>query len=116
MKDVSGKIMYKGHEYDLIFNLNVMEQIQDEYGSIEKWGQLTDGTATGEGNARAVKFGFAAMINEGIAIYNEDHGTDLKPFTLNQVGRMLTEIGLDKISNVVNQTVVDSTKSEEKNA
>ena len=116
MKDVSGTINYKGRDYKLVFNLNVMEVIQEEYGTIEKWGALTDGTETGEGNAKAVKFGFAAMLNEGIAIDNEDNGTDIKPFTLAQVGRLLTEIGLDNATSVLNQTVIDSTKSEEKNA
>lgn len=116
MKDISGKIEYKGKEYRLVFNLNVMEKIQDEYGTIEKWGEITDGTATGEGNAKAVKFGFAAMINEGIDIANEENGTDIKPFTLAQVGRMLTEIGLENATSVLNKTVIDSTRSEEKNA
>lgn len=116
MNDINGKISYKGREYKLVFNLNVMEVIQEEYGTIEKWGELTDGTLTGEGNAKAVKFGFAAMLNEGIAIDNEDNGTDIKPFTLAQVGRMLTEIGLDTATGVLNQTVIESTKSEEKNA
>lgn len=116
MKDIKGKIEYKGIIYDLVFNLNVMEEIQDEYGTIEKWGEMTDGTITGEGNAKAVKFGFMAMLNEGIDIANEENGTDIKPFTLKQVGRMLTEIGLDTATAVLNKTVVDSTESTEKNA
>ena len=32
MKDFGGKIQYKGEEYGLVFNLNVMETIQEEYG------------------------------------------------------------------------------------
>lgn len=116
MKDISGKIEYKGIVYKLVFNLNVMELIQEEYGTIEKWGEITDGTATGESNAKAVKFGFMAMLNEGIDIANEENGTDIKPFTLKQVGRMITEIGLENTTAVLNKTVVDSTKSEEKNA
>lgn len=112
MKDVSGKFEYKGKMYRLVFNLNVMEAIQEEYGSIEKWGELTSG---GEGNARAVKFGFAAMINEAIDIDNEQNGTDNKPFSLLQIGRMLSEIGLDNVAELLKETVVDSTKIEEKN-
>lgn len=112
MKDISGKLEYKGTEYKLVFNLNVMEIIQEEYGSIEHWGEIT---SEGEGNAKAVKFGFAAMLNEGIDIMNEDNGTNIKPFTLSQVGRLLTEIGLENATNILKQTVVDSTKSEEKN-
>ena len=36
MKDVNGKIEYKGKEYNLAFNLNVMEKIQDEFETIDK--------------------------------------------------------------------------------
>lgn len=114
MKDVSGKIEYKGVIYKLVFNLNVMETIQDEYGTIEHWGEITDGSS-GEPNAKAVKFGFQAMLNEGIDIMNEENGTEIKKFTLQQVGRMLSDMGLDNATAVLNQTVVESTKSEEKN-
>ena len=62
MKDLNGKIQYKGNEYTLVFNLNVMENIQEEYGSVEHWGDLTDGTV-GEPNAKAVIFGFTEMLS-----------------------------------------------------
>ena len=110
MKEISGDIEYKGKAYKLVFNLNVMEQIQDEFGSLDKWGELTDG-ATGEVNVKAVKFGFMAMLNEGIDIQNEEEGTDTKPFTLRQVGRMLTEIGIAQATQKVNETVIASTES-----
>lgn len=116
MKDVSGKIEYKGKEYRLVFNLNVMEKIQDEYGTVELWGKITDGSERGEADAKAVKFGFAAMLNEGIEIENEENGTEIKPFTLAQVGRLLTDVGFNKATDVLQETVVKSTQSEEKNA
>ena len=116
MKDVNGKIQYRDKELTLVFNLNVMEQIQEEYGSIEAWGNLTDGTENaGEPNAKAVIFGFAAMLNEGIDIENEEKGTDIKPYTLKQVGRIVTEIGLDHATSALTETVIDSTESAEKN-
>lgn len=116
MKDFNGYLNYKDKEYPLIFNLNVMESIQAEYGSLDKWGDLTDGKSNGEPDAKAVIFGFTEMINEGIDIQNEENGTDIKPFTRKQVGRMITEIGLRKATNTMNETVVNSTKSAEKNA
>ena len=141
MKDFNGEIQYKGKSYKLVFNLNVMEAIQEEYGSIDNWGALTDGTAyakaeyekqnheipwedlsdedrskfTGEPDAKAVIFGFTQMINEGIDIDNEDNGTDDKPLSLKQVGRLITEIGLANATNTLNETVIASTKGEEKN-
>ncbi len=115
MKDINGKIQYRGKEYTAVFNLNVMERIQEEYGSVEEWGRLSDGS-TGEPNAKAVIFGFTEMINEGIDIENEENGTDIKPLTLKQVGRMITEVGLLQATKVMNDTVIQSTQSNEKNA
>ena len=117
MKEMANTIEYKGKEYKLFFNLNVMEVIQEEYGSIDKWGSLTDGTENaGEPNAKAVIFGFTAMLNEGVDIMNEENGTDVKPMTLKQVGRMITEIGLADATKQLNKTVIESTQSAEKNA
>ncbi len=141
MKDINGQIQYKGVSYRLVFNLNVMEAIQEEYGTLDNWGALTDGTAyaqkeyekagkkkpwdeltpkekaefVGEPDAKAVIFGFTEMINEGIDIDNEENGTDIKPLTIKQVGRLITEVGLANATNTLNETVVASTKSDEKN-
>ena len=115
MKDINGEIQYKGKNYKLVFNLNVMEAIQEKYGSVQKWGDMTDGE-DGEPNAKAVIFGFTEMLNEGIDIDNDENGTDLKPFTLKQVGRMITEVGLLEATKKLNDTVIASTQSEEKNA
>lgn len=114
MKDNYTELKYKDRVYKLYFNLNVMEIIQEEYGTIEKWGALTDGT-TGEVNAKAVIFGITEMINEGIDIENEENGTDIKPFTHKQVGRMITEVGLTEATQKMNDTVIESVK-DEKNA
>ena len=113
MKDINGKIQYKGKDYKMVFNLNVMEAIQEEYGSIDKWGELTGGE---EPNIKAVIFGFSAMLNEGIEIDNEENGTDIKPLSLKTVGRMLTEVGFQEATEKMKNTVVESTKSEIKNS
>ena len=114
MKDYVNRIQYKDKDYPMVFNLNVMESIQGEYGSLENWGNMTDGSQ-GEPNAKAVIFGFTEMINEGIDIANEENGTDDKPLTLKQVGRLISEIGLRNATKTLNETVVESTKSSEKN-
>ena len=36
MKDIYGELEYKGKKYKTVFNINVMEAIQDEFGSISK--------------------------------------------------------------------------------
>ena len=114
MKDFNGELKYKEKTFKLVFNLNVMEAIQEEYGSVSEWGKLTDGE-NGEPNAKAVIFGFTQMINEGIDMENDENGTDVKPFTLKQVGRLITEIGFSNATDKLNETVVGSTKTEEKN-
>ena len=135
MKDFKGKIQYKGRVYDLVFDLNVLEQIQEEYGTIEKWGELTDGkevirdengepildengepkTREKEIDAKALKFGFWCMLNEGIDICNDDNDTDLEHLTKNKVGRMITEYGLAETANAVHDTVINSAGGDEKN-
>lgn len=114
MKEVSKTINYKGKDYKLVFNLNVMEVIQEEYKTINAWGELTDGKS-GEVDVKALKFGFAAMLNEGIDIDNDDNGTNEPFLTLKQVGRMLSEIGFDQVTEDMNEVVVESVKSDEKN-
>ena len=111
MKDYKGEFEYKGKVYKLVFNLNVMEQIQDEYGSIDKWGKLTEGDETGEPNVKAVKYGFTCMINEAIDIENEDNGTDIKPVTKQFVGRMLSDIGIEEMATKMQETVINSTQN-----
>lgn len=112
MKDISKMLEYKGKEYKIIFNLNVMEAIQEEYGTLDKWADLTEGKK-GEPNAKAVIFGFTQMINEGIDIANEENGTNEQPLTLKQVGRMLTSIGMDVAAQKMQQTVIESTKGDD---
>ena len=114
MKDINGKIQYKEKEYRIVFNLNVMEAIQERFGSITEWGNVTDGKD--EPDIKAVKFAFWAMINEGIDIDNEDEGTNKPHLTEAQVGRMMTSVGLVDATRILNQTVIASTQSEEKNA
>ena len=117
MKEISKEFEYKGKTYKLVFNLNVMEVIQDKYGTLENWGKLTDGAENdGEPNAKAVIFGITAMLNEGIDIDNEENGTEEKMLTNKQVGRMITEIGLKSSAQLMNGVVIDSTQSAEKNA
>lgn len=117
MIDKEGRITYRGQEYRVVFNLNVMENIQEKYGTIAKWANLTEGSANkGEPNAQAIIFGFCQMLNEGIEIDNEENGTDNKLLSLRQCGRIITEVGITQATEILQDTVVKSTKSDEKNA
>lgn len=102
---------YKGKEINLVFNLNVMQAIQEEYGSVDKWGKLTDGES-GEVDIKALIFGLTAMINEAIDIENDENGTDEPFFSAKKVGRILTDVGLADATKALNQTVIDATKDD----
>lgn len=114
MKDMYEEIQYKDKTFRLVFNLNVMERVQEEYGTVENLINLISDTDT-ELNAKALKFMFTEMLNEGIDICNEENGTDEKLLTAKQVGRIITEIGMTATAQAVNKTIDASVKSEEKN-
>ncbi len=97
----------------LIFNLNVMEEIQEQYGSLEKWGEVTQGD--GEPMIKDLKAGVMAMINEAIDIENEENGLNATPLNEKQVGRLLSQIGLAEITKKIQEITIASTDSGEDN-
>ena len=111
MKDY--KVTFKVDEqtYPAIFNLNVMEQIQEEYGSVQKWGALTDATS-GEPNAKAIIYGFYCMINEAIDIENDETGENKPLLTIKQVGRIISRAGLQNSAQTLNNAVIQATKED----
>ena len=115
MKTLTKQIIYKNKVYDIVFNLNVMEEIQEKYGSLDKWAKLTSSNKGSEPNAKAVIFGFTAMINEGLEISNETNNENNSLLTEKQVGRMITDIGLKESTSKLQETVIESTNTEEKN-
>ena len=114
IKEVSSKLTYREKEYKLVFNLNVMEKIQDAYQTLDNWGALTDGSES-EVNIKALVFGITEMINEAIDIDNDENGTNDPFVSHKKVGRMLTEIGIEKAAQNMNNLVVESTKDDSKN-
>ena len=111
MKDYKFEFEVDDKKYTLVFNLNVMETIQAKYGSVQKWGKMTD-SKRGEPNAKALIFGFAEMINEDIDMENEANNTE-KPFlTLKQVGRIITKAGIQESAKKLNKAITESVKDE----
>lgn len=130
MKDISDTLEYKGQVYKLVFNLNVLEEIQQEYGTFSKWLDYVSGDIKerktgeiveikgekfekGEPDIKAVKFAYFHMINEGIEIENEETGGDKKPVTMKFVGRMFTELGLDEMVNKLEKLAAESNQGGE---
>lgn len=117
MKNNETYIEYKGQRYDVVFDMNVIEELQRKYGSFNKWSELIQPTKENEEcNIEALKFGFCEAINEGIDIANEDRKEKLEFLTSRQVGRIITDLGLRNINEKIQESVIESTKSEEKNA
>ena len=114
MKDYKFNLEVEDKQYQLVFNLNVMQEIQEEYKTLEKWGELTDGK-NGEVNVKALIFGLTAMINEAIDMENEETGTNKPLLSKKQVGRIITKAGVQKSADKLNEAIVESTKSDGKN-
>lgn len=112
MKDYKFEFELDGKKYSLVFNLNVMEAIQNKYGTVQKWGKLTDNKNGAEPNAKALIFGFTEMINEAIDMENEENGTEKPLLTLKQVGRIITRAGLQESAKKLNQVITESVKDE----
>lgn len=94
-----------------MFSLNVMEAIQDKYGSIDKWSSLIQ--KNGEPDIKALKFFMTEAINEGIEIENEKNNEKRKSVTSKQVGRILTEVGLSNTANKIMTTISESIQTDD---
>ena len=101
----------KTERYPLVFSLNVMEAIQDKYGSIDKWSSLIQ--KNGEPDIKALKFFMTEAINEGIEIENEKNNEKRKSVTSKQVGRILTEVGLSDTANKIMTTISESIQTDD---
>ena len=106
MQDTVKFLEWKGKEYPLVFNLNVMEKIQDEYKTFKNWTELVENVE--EINIKALKFGIKEIINEGLDIEGEK-----ELLTDKQIGRLLTEIGMEKVTQNMQEIIIDSTKTDE---
>ena len=101
-------------KFPLVFTLNVMESIQEKYGTIEAWSNLIQ--RDGEPDIKSLKFFITEAINEGLEIEAEKTGEKPKAITSKKAGRILTEIGLSGAASKIMSTVAESIQSEtEKN-
>ena len=116
MKDVIRHIETEKRVYPIVFNLNVMEEIQEAYGSMDAWGDCVSGD--GEPKIKDLKAGLLAMMNEAIDIENEEKGTSEPLLTSKQVGRIISEVGFEAITQAMMEITVASTEDgdEGKNA
>lgn len=99
-------------KFPLAFTLNVMEALQDEYGTLSEWSELIRNQK--EPNIKALKFFITEAINEGIDIENEKSSEKRVPITSSKAGRIITEIGLKKVANTITKMITESMPHDEK--
>lgn len=110
------KIVYfetDNKKYPICFNLNVMEEIQEEYGSLSKWGDIVEGEKGSEPNIKDLKKGLLIMINEAIDIQNEKTDEKQEFLTSKQVGRIISAVGFQNAVNQIMQLATKSTQTED---
>ena len=97
-------------KFPFIYTLNVMEAIQEKYGSLQEWSNLIESKTNPEPDVKALIFFFTEAINEGIEIENEEKGENRQLLTPKQVGRIITEIGIIDAGKKLKNAVIDSSK------
>lgn len=117
MLDIVKYLQVADKSYPMAFTLNVMEAIQEKYGSLDAWTDVID-PEEGDPTFKDIKWVFAEFINEGIDIENEEKGEDREFVTTKQVGRIITAIGIDgatfELTNLMSSSLgeVEETKNE----
>ena len=106
MVDKINYLETKTEKYPLVFTLNVMEAIQEKYGTIEAWSNLIQ--RDGEPDIKALKFFITEAINEGLEMEAEKTGEKREAISTKKAGRILTEIGLSGAANKIMATISDS--------
>lgn len=100
-----------GKNYPIVFNINVMEEIQEAYGSVGAWGEIVENAEGGEPKVKDLKIGLMFMINEGIDIENEMTGKNEPMVSAKQVGRIISDVGFDKITEKIKNLTIASTNT-----
>ena len=96
-------------KFPLASTLNVMESIQNEYETLSNWSELIRNKK--EPNIKALKFFITESSNEGIDVENEKSDEKRATISSAKVGRIITEIGFQKVAKNINKMVRESVKT-----
>lgn len=95
-------------KYPIAYTLNVMEVIQNKYGSLKKWSDLIESKGKQEPDISALIFFFTEAINEGIDIENDKLGSSREFIDKKKAGRIISTLGFqnagEKLKNIVIQS------------
>lgn len=106
MKDISKEIIVDDKKYKIVFNLNVMEDIQKKYGSLKKWLDLVNTNDWNKVDLSALKYSLTLMFNEAIDIENDSLPVEQKkPFlSEKEVGRIISKEMLKIMGETINES------------
>ncbi len=135
MLDMVKHITINDKEYPLAFTLNVMESVQEKYGTIAEWGKVLQPTEkvidettgkvaidkeTGEEIIRTLEpkikdiiWTFKEFVNEGIDIENEEKSEKRQFLTSKQVGRLISNFGMLETTAIMQGITVGSMKNDD---
>ena len=84
-----------GRAYEIALTLNVIDRLQDKYGSIS---EAFAATAKPDGFCTVLM----ELINDNLELHNEEHPEDLwKPLTKAYIGRNVTAHNLREINHAI---------------
>ena len=98
----------KNETFTFTYSLNVMEALQNEFGSLNEWSDMVEPKDGSEPKIKALLFFFKEAINEGIDIENENSNQPRKFVNERKVGRIITELGVKTVLEQLKGTVIDA--------
>lgn len=109
-------------EYPMAFTLNVMEDIQEKYGTMEDWSNALAPLETvvengeevikvGEVKIKDLKWSVEQLINEGIDIENENKNEKRQFVNSKQVGRLISSLGIKEMTALIGKATTESTQN-----
>lgn len=98
----------KNETFPFTYSLNVMEALQNEFGSLNEWSDMVEPKDGSEPKIKALLFFFKEAINEGIDIENENSNQPRKFVNERKVGRIITELGVKTVLEQLKGTVIDA--------
>ena len=112
MKDNIIYLDEENKKYPITFTLNVMDILQEKYGSIDAWKDLVVVKEQDkEPKIKDLKFAFTEMMNEAIRILNKYNQEDKMDFVdAWETGIIISEIGLKKVNEKMMNTIASSVK------
>ena len=112
MRDVFKHFKIGEIEYPFCFNINVVEKLQEEYGSITKWNECLQ-SEKGSEQIKALKCMMSESINEGIDMENIERNENRPFISLKETGRIIS--GLDD-ATLFAKTAIAESSGKPKNA